>query len=93
MPTRPVVPSVFAGHSIPLERGGRLGERVGAVGRAGALVWGRVRGPAAVLFALLLTFAGVAAMLWLLYELASWWIRLAAQPFPGTTAGLEHLFR
>jgi hypothetical protein len=93
MSSRPVVRSLFAGHSIRRERGGRLAERVGAVGRAGALVWERVRGPAAVLLGLLLTFTGVAAMLWLLYELASWWITVAAQPFPGTAAGLEHLFR
>ena len=93
MSSRPVVRSVLAGHSIPRERGGRLGERVGAVGRAGARAWERVRGPAGVLLTLLLAFTGLSAMIWLLYELGSWWVQLSAQPFPGADAGLEHLFR
>ena len=93
MSSRPAVPSIVAGHSISAEARAGLGQRVAAVGRTAVHIWHRVRGPAGVLLALLLTFTGLSAMIWLLYQLGSWWVQLAAQPFPGADAGLEHLFR
>ena len=93
MSSRLVFHSILEGHSIGPEARARIGERLGSAGRAATRVWSMVRGTAGVVLALLLAFAAVAAMLWLLYELASWWVRLAAQPFVGSGAGLEDLFR
>ena len=91
--SRPVVHSISVGHSISREMRVWIGEPVGSAGRSALRVWSVARGSGGVLAALLLAFAGVSSMLWLLYELATWWLQLAAQPFPGTGAGLENLFR
>ena len=93
MSSRPAVPSIVAGHSISAGARAALGHRVGAAARSAVRAWHVVRAPAGVLLALLLTFTGLSAMIWLLYQLGSWWVQLAAQPFPGADAGLEHLFR
>ena len=65
----------------------------GAAARSAVRAWHVVRAPAGVLLALVLAFTGLSAMIWLLYQLGSWWVQLAAQPFPGADAGLEQLFR
>ncbi len=87
------------GRSIAVGHAGSAGARVGlarrlrVAARSAAPAFRAARAAAMALAALTLASIALTAMVWLLYELGSWWIEFGAQPFPGAGTGLEDLLR
>ena len=93
MPTRPISRLITDSHRGPAGVRAGHSNRLGIAAASCASAWRAMRGTAAVVAVLALAFGGISAMLWLFYELASWWIQFAAHPFPGAGTGLEDLIR
>ena len=83
MSSRPLGRSVAVRPAGTASARTELAQHLHVAALSAAAVWRAARGPAMALAALTLAAAALTAMVWLLYELGSWWIEFGSQPFPG----------